>query len=237
VEWLEADLPGATVCFTTRRGGLSQVPYDSLNLGLITGDSREAVLANRSRLATALGLDPARVRTGLQVHGSKILVHDDLDRDGHFPDPVGNPPEADGHVASASGLPMLVLAADCLPVAIVGPRGLAMLHCGWRGLTGSLVADAASMVDGQAAVIGPGIGPCCFEVGQDVRHAFAGLGDGIFEGNHCDLPEVAARLLELNGVTAIERAGICTSCETADFFSHRRDGGDTGRQAGIAWLD
>jgi YfiH family protein len=237
LEWLEAELPGATVAFTTRRGGLGRAPYDTLNLGLITGDDGKVVLGNRARVAAALGVDPEGIRTGLQVHGSEILVHDDPGEQGQFLEPVPNLTEADGHVSRSPGIPMLVLAADCLPVAIKGPGGLAMLHCGWRGLAGSLVEDAVAMVAGDAAVIGPGIGRCCFEVGADVKQAFADLGEGIFDGRFCDLPEVAARLLEVNGVDSIERAGICTFCEKADFFSHRRDRGVTGRQAGIAWLN
>ncbi len=236
VEWLEARLPGATVCFTTRRGGFSAPPWDGLNLGILTGDERETVLRNRALTASSLGLDGDRVRMGLQVHGATILDHDGIG-DGHFLAPVEDPPEADGHVTARPGLPLLVLAADCLPVAVSGPRGLAMLHCGWRGLAGPLVPDAAERVQGRAAVIGPGIGPCCFEVGQEVRDAFCRHGEDVFPGSHCDLPAVATRVLEDAGVGRIELSGICTHCDAGDFFSHRRDGGVTGRQAGIAWID
>lgn len=235
--WYEAALPGATVGFTTRRGGLSTAPYDTLNLGVLTADDRGRVLDNRARAALALGLDGERVRMGLQVHGSRILSHDDPDGRGHYLDPVPDPPEADGHATRAAGIPLLVLVADCLPVAVRGRGGLAMLHCGWRGLAGTLVEDAVAMVGGEAAVIGPGIGPCCFEVGSEVRDAFAGLGEGIFDGRMCDLAEVVGRQLRRSGVEEVETAGICTFCSEADFFSHRRDGGVTGRQAGIAWID
>jgi len=237
LDWYQAELPGATVCFTTRRGGTSAAPYDTLNLGVLTEDDRATVLSNRAGAASALGLDGERIRMGLQVHGSKILGHEDRECKGHFLDPVPDPPEADGHVTRAAGIPLLVLVADCLPVAVKGPDGLAMLHCGWRGLAGTLVEDAVAMVGGEAAVIGPGIGPCCFEVGSEVKGAFADLGDGIFEGRMCDLPEVAGRLLRRSGVEVVETTGICTCCNEADFFSHRRDGGVTGRQAGIAWND
>ena len=236
VEWLEAELPGATVCFTTRRGGFSTPPWDGLNLGILTGDERETVLRNRALTASALGIDGSRLRMGLQVHGDKILEHDD-DGEGHFLSPVADPPQADGQVTALPGLPLLVLGADCLPVAITGPRGLAMLHCGWRGLAGSLVPNAVAKVGGESAVIGPGIGPCCFEVGGEVRDAFSGLGGGLFEGDNCDLPAVARRVLGDSGVDRIESAGVCTHCEAGDFFSHRRDAGETGRQAGIAWIN
>jgi copper oxidase (laccase) domain-containing protein len=86
------------------------------------------------------------------------------------------------------------------------------------------------------AAIGPGIGPCCYEVGDEVLAAFAGLGEGIADGRMLDLAEVARRLLERAGVEAVDVAGLCTRCEEELFFSHRRDGPRTGRQAGLAWL-
>lgn len=235
MEWIEARLPGAKVCFTTRRGGYSDPPRRGLNLGILTGDDRATVLRNRALTASALGIAGEKVRMGLQVHGADILEHDGSGT-GHFLDPVVDPPKADGHVTSVPGVPLLVLAADCLPVAVCGPDGLAMLHCGWRGLAGPLVADAVDRVGGDAAVIGPGIGPCCYEVGEEVRQAFRDLGEDVFRGTNCDLPEVARRTLLAAGVDTVETAGICTHCEAGDFFSHRRDHGVTGRQAGVAWL-
>ncbi|MEX0620221.1 MAG: polyphenol oxidase family protein [Solirubrobacterales bacterium] len=237
VDWYEAALPGAIVCFTTRRGGVSGAPYDALNLGLHTADDRGSVLENRALAATALDLSGDRIRMGLQVHSSEILEHENPEGRGDYLAPVANPPEADGHLTRSAGIPLLVLVADCLPVAVKGPDGLAMLHCGWRGLAGTLVQDAVAKVDAESAVIGPGIGPCCFEVGDEVHRAFASLGSGIFEGRMCDLPEVAFRLLRGAGVKQIETAGICTFCNEDYFFSHRRDGGVTGRQAGIAWIN
>ena len=111
-----------------------------------------------------------------------------------------------------------------------------MLHCGWRGLAAGIVAAGVAAVDGDAAAIGPGIGPCCYEVGDEVLESFAGLGEGIADGRMLDLPEVARRLLAEAGVEAIESAGLCTHCNPDLFFSHRRDGAETGRQAGFAWL-
>jgi copper oxidase (laccase) domain-containing protein len=108
-----------------------------------------------------------------------------------------------------------------------------MLHCGWRGLAGGIVGAGSAAVEATAAAIGPGIGPCCYEVGDDVLAAFAPLGPGIAEQRMLDLAAVAARLLERAGVEAIETAGICTRCERETFFSHRGDGPDTGRQAGL----
>ena len=132
-----------------------------------------------------------------------------------------------------SGLAALVFVADCLPVALAGPGGLAMLHCGWRGLAAGIVGAGAEAVAATAAVIGPGIGRCCYEVGDEVLAAFAPLGAGLADGRMLDLKAVARRLLERAGVAAVEDAGLCTCCERDLFFSHRRDDGDTGRQAGI----
>ena len=112
-----------------------------------------------------------------------------------------------------------------------------MLHCGWRGLAAGIVARGAAAVGATAAAIGPGIGPCCYEVGDEVLAAFAGLGDGIARERMLDLPEVARRLLAAAGVERVESAGLCTACEPELFFSHRRDDGRTGRQAGLAWLE
>jgi len=111
-----------------------------------------------------------------------------------------------------------------------------MLHCGWRGLAAGIVARGAEAVGGTHAAIGPGIGPCCYEVGDDVLDAFADQGDGIATGRMLDLPEVARRLLAQAGVENIESADLCTRCEQDLFFSHRRDGGP-GRQAGLAWIE
>ena len=130
------------------------------------------------------------------------------------------------------GLAPLVFTADCLPVAVAGPGGVAMLHAGWRGLAGGIVAAGAEAVEATSAAIGPGIGPCCYEVGDEVLGAFADLGDGVAEGRMLDLPEVARRLLARAGVERVESAGLCTSCEAELFFSHRRDAGRTGRQGG-----
>jgi YfiH family protein len=227
VRWLEADLGGARAAFSTRLGGVSEPPFDSLNLGILTDDDPEAVAENRRRLAVALGLDPEQIVFALQVHGTRLIDH-----------PYGGPtPEADGHLVTATGPAPMVLAADCLPVALYGPGGLAMVHAGWRGLAGGILGAAAEAVEATSAAIGPGIGRCCYEVGEEVLRAFADLGDGIGEGRMLDLPEVARRRLSEAGVERIESAGLCTSCEPELFFSHRRDQGRTGRQAGIAWIE
>lgn len=240
--WLEADLGGARAAFSTRLGGVSEPPFDTLNLGLLTDDATDAVGENRRRLAAALGFEPGQVVFARQVHGTHLLDHRGSQSSGSFrtvdvqkePQDV---PEGDGHVASEPGLAPLVFVADCLPVALRGPGGVAMVHAGWRGLAGGILAKGVEAVGASAAAIGPGIGPCCYEVGDEVLSAFAGLGAGAAEGRMLDLPEAARRLLAQAGVEEVESAGLCTSCEEELFFSHRRDDGRTGRQAGVAWVE
>lgn len=232
VRWLEAELSGARARFSTRAGGVSDPPFDTLNLGLLTGDDPKRVRENRLHLATATGIDPSRVLIGLQVHGAEVATHTEPPEDGAFAGPGPALAEVDGQATSVPGLVPLVLVADCLPIALAGTGGVAMAHGGWRGLAGGIIERAALAVDAEAAAIGPGIGPCCYEVGDEVLEAFSRLGPGIAEGRMLDLAEVASRLLREAGVGAIESSGLCVSCERELFFSHRRDGPRTGRQAG-----
>jgi purine-nucleoside/S-methyl-5'-thioadenosine phosphorylase / adenosine deaminase len=254
VRWLEADLGGARAAFSTRRGGVSEPPFDSLNLGVLTDDDRDRVRQNRLRLVSALGHDPGLVVFSRQVHGAELATHHGRPRYAFAAGDAANayleasPPEADGHVVSERGLVPLVFVADCLPVALSGPGGVAMLHCGWRGLAAGIVAAGATAVRATDAAIGPGIGPCCYEVGPEVLDAFTGLDDGaegpvsrvggdLSADRRLDLAAVARRLLRGAGVERIESAGLCTSCEAGLFFSHRRDDGRTGRQAGLVWIE
>jgi YfiH family protein len=227
VRWLRADLDGAGAAFSTRLGGVSEPPFDSLNLGLLTADDDERVGENRRRLAAALDFEPEQVTYARQVHGTRLLEQ-----------PFeGGVVEADGHVVREAGTAALVFTADCLPVAVAGPKGMAMLHAGWRGLAGGILAAGAEAVAATSAAIGPGIGPCCYEVGDEVLERFAHLGEGVASGRMLDLPEAARRLLAAAGVERVGSAGLCTSCEAGLFFSHRRDRGRTGRQAGVGWVE
>lgn len=207
VEWVEARLSGARVVFSTRSAGsIKESPW---------------------LLADALGVEEERIVSGRQVHGANLAFHDA---------PTPETPAVDGHVIRQPGPIGLVYTADCLPVAVAGPAGVAMLHCGWRGLSAGIVARAVEAVDATHAAIGPGIGPCCYEVGDEVLDAFAELGDEVADGRMLNLPEVTRCLLRQSGVERIESEDICTRCEPELFFSHRRDGGP-GRQGGLAWLD
>jgi purine-nucleoside/S-methyl-5'-thioadenosine phosphorylase / adenosine deaminase len=234
VRWLQAELPGAHAAFSTRVGGVSEPPYEALNVAILTGDEPDAVRENRSRLAGALGRDPDGVVMGRQVHGVELRRHDEAQRPRVYADAVRSPDEVDAQVTADPELTPLVMVADCLPVALSGPGGVAMAHCGWRGLAGGIVSGAAEAVQADAAAIGPGIGPCCYEVGEEVLAEFEDL-DGVAEGRMLDLPAVARTLLERAGVGEIESADLCTSCNPELFYSHRRDGERTGRQAGLVW--
>jgi YfiH family protein len=233
VRVLEATLPDARAVFTTRTGGVSSGPFESLNLGMLTGDAHEAVMENRGRAARAAGTEPKSVLIGRQVHGAEVERRDEAPGPNPFAEGGGSASEIDGQATGAFGLTPIVLVADCLPVALSGRDGVAMVHCGWRGLAGGIVARGVQEVAATAAAVGPGIGPCCYEVGGEVLAAFAGLGEGIADGRMLDLREVARRLLGAAGVHEVDSSDLCTSCHPDLFFSHRRDHGETGRQAGM----
>jgi polyphenol oxidase len=235
VRWLEADLSGTRAAFSTRIGGVSQAPYDQLNVAVLTGDDREAVRENRHRLASALERDPAGVVMGRQVHGADLREHRMRQEPRVYADVVRSLDEVDAHVTPNPELTPLVMVADCLPVAMAGPRGVVMAHCGWRGLASRIVAAAAEAVDATAAAVGPGIGPCCYEVGEGVLAEFEDL-DDVADGRMLDLTAVTRTLLARAGVTEVESADLCTSCNADLFYSHRRDGERTGRQAGLVWV-
>jgi len=227
----------AHVLFTTRRGGVSDGPCASLNLGRTApdGDDPAAVGANRDLLCVEAGLPRRVFALGRQVHGARVRrVVDPIDAS-------VTPVEADGQATARDGLALTVLAADCLPIAIAGSSTVAVLHGGWRPLAAGIVAAGVAAMrelgeEGDLeAAIGPGIGPCCFEVGDEVREAFAQHGDDPRHGDNLDLKLVARRELEQADVTRVHDVGLCTSCEAELFFSHRRDGARTGRQAGVAW--
>jgi YfiH family protein len=223
-EHLAVELPGGTALFTTRRGGVSGRPYDSLNLGPWTDDDATAVRANRARVAELAGRPLAGVH---QVHGTAVVEAG-----------TAVAPDADGQVTTRDDVAPVVLVADCLPVVLVAPEGVAALHAGWRGLHGGILAAGVRALRDRgatriAAAIGPGMGPCCYEVGDELRAAFG------VTGRTLDMPAIAAAQLAAAGADEVHTAGLCTGCARRDgrplFFSHRRDGGVTGRQAGIAW--
>ena len=225
IRW-EAPGPYA-VAFSTRVGGVSEGPFASLNLGRLTADEEQRVEENRRRLLREVGGEAERMTMNRQVH-SAIVRHAQ-------PGERGVP--GDGLWTDAPALPLLALAADCMPIALARERGerpgIAVLHAGWRGLLGGIAASGVAALDGGpvAAVIGPGIGPCCYDVGEEVatryRRAF---GLGLVRDGKLDLWSAAERALRAAGCVRVDRVDLCTACNPDRFFSHRRDDGLTGRQ-------
>ena len=214
------ELPGATVLFTDRSHGSFSSPPN----GPLPAAAHERALA----LAGAGAL--AR---GRQVHGATVTRIRSLeDRTTEEA-----PAEADGQATSARGLAVMVVSADCLPVAVAGDGAVAMLHAGWRGLAAGVLEEGVRAVRELAgpgplsALIGPGAGPCCYEVGPEVHEALSVPR----EHTHIDLPSVARSRLLAAGVQDVQTVQLCTICDPR-FYSHRREGARAGRQAGIAWL-
>jgi YfiH family protein len=231
---IAAELPGGEVLFSTRRGGVSEGPFASLNLGRLTDDSDANVDANRERLAAAVGRPRERFLYGRQVHQATVR------RATEPPGPARPAAEEDGQ-ATTLGAPALVFTADCLPVMLVADGAVAALHGGWRGLAAGIVAEGvAAMAElGAAGSISAALGPsargCCYEVSEDVHAHFADCDARVGERN-LDIATVARAQLEAAGVQDVHDVGLCTICaDPGLFFSHRRDGGVTGRQAGVVW--
>jgi purine-nucleoside/S-methyl-5'-thioadenosine phosphorylase / adenosine deaminase len=241
-EHVAIDLPGAHAMFTTRRGGFSEGPYRSLNLGRLTDDQPQDVQRNRARLHDEVGVAPALIR---QIHGTTVrrIVTFPVDGIMPLPDEGLALPEADGQATPLREVAPMVMTADCLPIALAGEGAVAMLHAGWRGLAAGIVAEGVRAVrelgaDGPLeAAIGPGAGPCCYEVGEEVHAEFARYDGRVRRGRNLDLKAIAREQLAAGGVRTVHDVGLCTICSDESlFFSHRRDRGVTGRQAGLAWL-
>jgi YfiH family protein len=220
--------------FTTREGGVSAPPWDGANLGGAVGDDPAHVAENWRRLEAATGLTFARVR---QVHGARAVRLD-----------AAGPPaeEADAVVSVSPGLAACVSVADCVPVLLADPGSgaVAAVHAGWRGTIARAAAEGVRALAREAgaapgrllAAIGPSIGPCCYEVSDDLAARFAAeLGpETVVPGvrPRLDLWAANARVLREAGLAPerIDVLGRCTACEPDRFFSHRRDAGRTGRQ-------
>ena len=214
--------PGYVVAFTTRRGGVSDGVYASLNLTGGTGDDPARVEENRRIACTELGLDHERLSFNRQIHSPTV----------HRAGGRGEP--GDGLWSDEAGEAMLAFSADCLPIAIArtdGERRLAVLHAGWRGLADGVVAAGVEAVGAEtAAIVGPAVGPCCYEVGEEVSSLFD---DDLTVGRKLDLWTAAERALRRAGVAVVERVDLCTRCHPELFFSHRRSGRARGAQGVI----
>jgi hypothetical protein len=232
----ESAPPGVRVAFSTREGGVSEGPYTSLNLGVLTGDEPGHVVENRRRLCEAAGVDPERATMAFQVHGAEVTEA----RPTGVVTPGTEYVRCDGLWTDRPGQGLVLVTADCLPIALARTDGsrLVVLHAGWRGLLAGVAAAGAEAAAGETvAAIGPGIGPCCYEVGDEVAVPFRErFGPEVATGGRLDLALAAERALTAAGVGRVDRLGGCTSCHADTFFSHRRDRGTTGRQGVVAAL-
>jgi polyphenol oxidase len=241
---------GVVAAFTGRSGGASEGPYQALNLGLRVGDDLRRALSNRRRAATVLGLAGLPWAVARQVHSARVLrvARADL---GPGP-PEGRPPvgEGDGLVTDEPGLVLAVLTADCAPVLLADPAAgvVGAVHAGWRGLAAGVVEAGVAALAGLGAdpaatvgLVGPAVGGCCYEVGADVRAAVGDRYPAALATTRGGRPSLdpaagAAEALARAGVGEVRVAGECTFDLAERFFSHRRDHGVTGRQAGLVAL-
>jgi YfiH family protein len=228
----------------TRLGGVSAPPYDTLNVGHSVGDDHDDVEANHRLVYETLGISGADVVTARQVHSNRVAVVDTKDAGRVVP-------ETDALVTTVPGVFLLLRFADCLPVFVYDPEKqvVGIGHAGWRGTAATLAqqlirtmtecfgSDPAQLI----ASLGPAIGPCCYQVGEEVVEAVAPAlqdrskaiqhrGDGAFS---LDLWEANRQHLLSQGVRTVETSHICTACHAGEFFSHRADRGITGRFAAI----
>lgn len=225
---------------TTRLGGCSRPPYDSMNLGRATGDRPEAVAANRARLGQALGLADGTLHVLHQVHGAHMVEASDAI--------AATPPEADAHWTSEAWRVLVVAVADCVPVFLwdTRRRRLALLHAGWRGTVAGIVRvgvqrliEQGSSVADLWCAVGPSIGPCCYEVGPEVHEALPDAAVETSAGTtHVDLRRANLAQARAAGIPShqLVAAPPCTACNTELFFSHRKQGPHTGRQWALAWM-
>lgn len=221
------DALGVSVCFTDRNGGVSNSPFDSLNLAARVGDDAHSVDTNRARVASAAAFDLDRLRLAKQVHGADVLSV------GMGSAPVAG--EADVLTTNERGVTIGILTADCTPVVLAGEDGIAVAHAGWRGLVAGAVEAAVEAIGHvRAAWVGPSIHACCYEVGPEVIEAFNARGLPVAAPDRVDPAAAAVVALRHRGVEHIARSIDCTSCD-ARYFSYRRDG-VTGRQGAFVTL-
>ena len=254
--------PGLQHAVLTRLGGVSPKPWDSLNLGWTVGDAREHVEANYRRWASAFGLKREDLTTTWQVHGNRVLVADDAHRGGSLG-------KADALITNTPGIPLVQRYADCTPIMLYDPvrHACGIAHAGWRGVVARCAEAAVRAMQAEfgcdpadmVAAVGPAIGPCCYEVGEEVAQAIRAtqrhperlltpalqlptsdlrprtpdFGPRTSDSHHTayflDLWEANAQQLRDAGVGHIEVAQICTACHRDIFFSHRGDKGRSGR--------
>jgi YfiH family protein len=228
----------------TRVGGFSKPPFAGLNVGRLVGDDLDAVGANHHAIYETLGLCAEQVVTARQVHGNEVAVVD--------ADHLGKVlPATDALVTGATGIALMLRFADCLPILLYDQRtrAIGLGHAGWRGTAGGLARRMVSvMVEclgtdpaETIACLGPAIGPCCYEVGPDVAQlvesSLPRCGGALLPTREnrlfLDLWEANRQQLSQAGIREIETSRLCTACHIDRFFSHRAEGGTTGRFAAV----
>ena len=220
---------GARIWFFTRKGGVSEPPYDTLNISTLVGDDHSAVGKNLMRIKTTMyGRPSAWVR---QVAGDGVVRVEE----GRF---AG---EGDALVTGEEGFSLAIAIADCVPVALVGDGVVGMVHSGWRGTLKGISGRAAKELGEPSSVrayIGPGIRQCCYEVSQEIADCFAGrFGREVVDGRMLSMAEAIKTDLRESGVTEVHDLGLCTGCRTDLFYSHRKEGPKTGRNLAAVALD
>jgi YfiH family protein len=231
----------------TRLGGVSAPPYRALNVGHSVGDEPVAVETNHDIIYRTLGLSRADVVTASQVHSNHTATVDERD--------LGQViPRTDALITGVPGVHLLLRFADCLPIFLFDPQRqvVALGHAGWRGTAAAIASHMVQVMTDSfgtdprhlIASLGPAIGPCCYQVGEDVARAIEPTlqdqqavirhrGDSRFS---LDLWEANRQHLERRGVCNVEVGRICTACHAHEFFSHRADRGVTGRFAALVGM-
>jgi YfiH family protein len=240
-------IDGLVHAMFTRLGGVSQGPFATLNVSENVGDDPAAVVENRARILAHLGLAPEQVVQTGQVHGSHV-ARVSADDGGRV---LSN---TDGLLTNAPNVALLLRFADCQPILLYDPvhHALGLAHAGWRGVALGIARRAVEAMQDAfgtepadlVAGLGPAIGPCCYTVGHEVAAAMGYALPHWKQVMHVqdedtwrfDLPAANAQQLVAAGVRHIEQADLCTSCHHDEFFSHRADGGQTGRFATVAYL-
>lgn len=253
-------MPGLSAGFTTRIGGVSEGPYDSLNCGLHVADQPERVIENRKRTAAAAGFDFSAWTSAEQVHGSKVVTVTAAER-GRGRDSLEDVlPGADAMVTDVPGICLAAFFADCVPLYFLDPgrRVIGIAHAGWKGTVAAIAARTVEAMQSNYgcrpehifAAIGPSIGGCCYEVDEQVlvhvrklegyetavappvsqEHSSAG------GKRRLDLKELNRQIMIKAGIKPehIEISRLCTACRTDLFYSHRKEKGKTGRM--IGWI-
>ncbi len=220
---------------STRKGGESLPPFSGLNLGIPSEDNRETVFQNRHTFFSHIGIPETSIVQAEQVHGDSVRS---VKRSGNYPD-------TDGFITNTTNLMLTIRVADCLPVFLYAPQQkvIGLVHAGWRGSSMKIVQNAVRTmvdefgvgVDSIHSFLGPSIGPCCYEVGDEVAAEFP---ESCVQNNHLDLWKTNQEQLVSMGLAPsnIRISEFCTCCHQDWFFSHRGSGGKTGRMLAFIML-